>query len=299
MENQGSGITREAKSKKQIVRIIAGLVLVTTIVKYIEFLFIRTDQTIIADNVITKIFCIIATLVAMRICGMKISDVGLKYKKTFKYIGCGLALGIFTFAVSYGLEMILLAVQGKAPRLSAYITNFGLSGATSEVSLSFVALVICIAVNIINVLAEEEMFRGFILKAVSDRWGFKTGNFVQALLFGIWHIVMCVLGVYDGQMGIAQAVVFAIGYVVLAGILAIEWGTCVNMTGVLWVGLSEHFFNNFIGNFLHVVSTTGTDEFQIIRIVLSNFLSLGIVLLINRINHKKESVNSVSSVKEA
>jgi membrane protease YdiL (CAAX protease family) len=249
--------------------------------------------------VITKIFCIIATLVAMRICGMKISDVGLKYKKTFKYIGCGLALGIFTFAVSYGLEMILLAVQGKAPRLSAYITNFGLSGATSEVSLSFVALVICIAVNVINVLAEEGMFRGFILKAVSDRWGFKTGNFVQALLFGIWHIVMCVLGVYDGQMGIAQAVVFAIGYVVLAGILAIEWGTCVNMTGVLWVGLSEHFFNNFIGNFLHVVSTTGTDEFQIIRIVLSNFLSLGIVLLINRINHKKESVNSVSSVKEA
>ena len=79
-----------------------------------------------------------------------------------------------------------------------------------------------------------------------------------------------------------QAIVFAIGYVVLAGILAIEWGTCVNMTGVLWVGLSEHFFNNFIGNFLHVVSTSGTDEFQIIRIVISNFLSLGIVLLVSK-----------------
>ena len=52
------------------------------------------------------------------------------------------------------------------------------------------------------------------------------------------------------------------------------------MTGVLWGGLSEHFYNNFIGNFLHVVSSIGTDEFQIIRIVLSNFLSLGIVLLI-------------------
>ena len=270
------------KSKNQIIRIITILLLITTIIKYIEFLFIRTDQTIIADNVITKISCIIATLIAMKVCGLKLSDIGLKWKSTFKYIGCGFGLGIFTFAISYGLETLLLALQGKAPHLSLYITNFGLSGATSEVSLSAIAVIICVIVNIINVLAEEGMFRGFILQAVTDKWGFKTGNYVQALLFGIWHIVMCVLGVYDGQMSVAQAIVFAIGYVVLAGILAIEWGTCVSMTGVLWVGLSEHFFNNFIGNILHVVSTTGTDEFQIIRIVLSTFLSLGIVLFINR-----------------
>ncbi|MBQ2481250.1 MAG: CPBP family intramembrane metalloprotease [Treponema sp.] len=279
MENQQNQIT---KSKKEIIRIIAILITVTTIVKYIEFLFIRTDQTIIADNVITKIFCIIATLVAMKICGLKLSDVGLKNKNTFKYIGYGLGLGIFTFAISYGLEMLILAAQGKEPQLSAYITNFGLSGATSEFSLSSQAIIICVIANIINVLAEEGMYRGFILKAVTDRWGFKTGNYVQAFLFGIWHIVMCVLGVYDGQMSVVQAIVFAIGYVVLAGILAIEWGTCVNMSGVLWVGLSEHFFNNFIGNFLHVVSTSGTDEYQIVRIVISNFLSLGIVLLINK-----------------
>lgn len=283
MENQQSKIT---KSKKEIIRIITILIIVTTIVKYIEFLFIRTDQTIIADNVITKIFCIIATLVAMKICGLKFSDVGLKNKNTFKYIGCGLGLGFFTFAISYGFEMTILAAQGKEPHFSAFITNFGLSGATSEVSLSVQALIICVIVNIINVLAEEGMFRGFILKTVTDRWGFKTGNHVQAFLFGIWHIVMCVLGVYDGQMSVVQAIVFAIGYVVLAGILAIEWGTCVNMSGVLWVGLSEHFFNNFIGNFLHVVSTTGTDEYQIVRIVISNFLSLGIVLLINKKKHK-------------
>ena len=276
--------TQINKSKNQIIKIISILFIITSIIKYIEFLFIRTDQTIIADNVITKICCIIATLIAMKVCGLSLSDIGLKCKSTFKYISCGFGLGIFTFAISYGLEILLLALQGKAPHLSIYITNFGLSGATSEVSLSAMAVIICVIVNIINVLAEEGMFRGFILKAVSDRWGFKIGNYVQAFLFGIWHIVMCVLGVYDGQMSVIQAIVFAIGYVVLSGILAIEWGTCVSMTGVLWVGLSEHFFNNFIGNFLHVVSSTGTDEFQIIRIVLSNFLSLGIVLVINKKN---------------
>ena len=77
------------------------------------------------------------------------------------------------------------------------------------------------------------MFRGFILKVVTERSAFKTGNYLQAFLFGIWHIVMCVLGVYDGQISVGQAVIFAVGYVVLAGILALEWGTCVSMTGVL------------------------------------------------------------------
>lgn len=216
----------------------------------------------------------------MKICGLKLADIGLKLKNTFKYVVCGFGLVFFTFTISYGLEVALLAGMGKKPGLSMYITNFGLSGATAEVSLSALALIICVLVNIINVLAEEGMFRGFILKVVTERSGFKTGNYLHAFLFGIWHIVMCVLGVYDGQMSVGQAVIFAVGYVVLAGILALEWGTCVSMTGVLWVGLSEHFYNNFIGNFLHVVSSIGTDEFQIIRIVLSNFLSLGIVLLI-------------------
>ena len=203
--------TQINKSKNQIIKIITILFIVTTIIKYIEFLFIRTDQTIIADNVITKICCIIATLIAMKVCGLRLSDIGLKWKNTFKYIGYGFGLGIFTFAISYGLEVLLLAIQGKTPHLSMYITNFGLSGATSEVSLSAVAVIICVIVNIINVLAEEGMFRGFILKVVTERWGFKTGNYLQAFLFGIWHIVMCVLGVYDGQMSVVQAIVFAIG----------------------------------------------------------------------------------------
>ena len=58
------------------------------------------------------------------------------------------------------------------------------------------------------------------------------------------------------------------------------------MTGVIWMCVAEHFFNNFIGNILHVVSSTGTDELQIIRIVLSNVLSLIIVMGIDSRNKK-------------
>lgn len=36
-------------------------------------------------------------------------------------------------------------------------------------------------------LSEEILFRGFILKVIQNRFGFMTGNFIQALLFGLMH----------------------------------------------------------------------------------------------------------------
>ena len=101
------------------------------------------------------------------------------------------------------------------------------------------------------------------------------------------HIVMVVLGVYDGLMNVPTAIVMGVGYVLLAAILGLEWGTCVSLTGTVWMGISEHFFNNFIGNALHIVTESGTDEWQIVRVVFSNLLSLGIVLLISRRRGKR------------
>lgn len=36
-------------------------------------------------------------------------------------------------------------------------------------------------------LSEELLFRGFLLKRISKKWGFAVGNTVQALLFGAMH----------------------------------------------------------------------------------------------------------------
>ncbi len=36
-------------------------------------------------------------------------------------------------------------------------------------------------------LPEEILFRGFLLKRIAERFGFVTGNIVQAVLFGVLH----------------------------------------------------------------------------------------------------------------
>lgn len=45
----------------------------------------------------------------MKICGLKLADIGLKLKNTFKYVVCGFGLVFFTFTISYGLEVALLS----------------------------------------------------------------------------------------------------------------------------------------------------------------------------------------------
>ena len=71
---------------------------------------------------------------------------------------------------------------------------------------------------------------------------------VKALLFGIWHITNVINPLLDGSMNIAMAILMGIGYILLSGILAYEWGMCAAMSETLWIGASEHLCNNFISN---------------------------------------------------
>lgn len=138
--------------------------------------------------------------------------------------------------------------------------------------------------NIVNVYAEEGLFRGLFCKIGIQCYSQKTANIIQALLFGIWHITNVINPMLDGSMNIVLAVFMGAGYILLSGILAYEWGMCAALTGTLWTGVSEHLFNNFISNSLHTVTETGADEWMILRIILSNILSLLFVLIISHKN---------------
>ena len=54
-------------------------------------------------------------------------------------------------------------------------------------------------------LPEEIFFRGFLLKRVSNRFGFAAGNIVQALVFGLLHGVM-----FFSSVGVIKAIVITL-----------------------------------------------------------------------------------------
>lgn len=272
--------------KRRTIRVISLIFIMLMIIRAIEIVFIKTDQTWIGENILHKICCILLIWVALDMLRLHWSDLGFSKKGLFAGLKYGLALGISTFFLSYVAEFIVLFVMGKHPSLRFYITNFSLTQSHTNGS-SLLAVIVCVIGNIINVYAEEGLFRGLFCK-IGIQYSQKTANKIQALLFGIWHITNVINPLLDGSMNIAMAAFMGIGYILLSGILAYEWGMCAALSGTLWIGASEHLFNNFISNSLHTVTETGADELMIIRITLSNILSLIFVLIISQKNiHSK------------
>ena len=65
-------------------------------------------------------------------------------------------------------------------------------------------------------LSEEILFRGFLLKRISNKFGFKIGNIIQGFLFGFMHVLLfinigiveiIIIGIFTGSLG------WFIGYV--------------------------------------------------------------------------------------
>ena len=82
----------------------------------------------------------------------------------------------------------------------------------------------------------------------------------------------------QGESSLTNLIVMGIGYVILAGMMSIKWSLLYKMTGSLWLGLGDHFFNNLASNLVHVVSNSEADSLQIVRILLWQLLSFAIVL---------------------
>ena len=92
----------------------------------------------------------------------------------------------------------------------------------------------------------------------------------------------------NGEMSFAAMVLMGIGYMILSGIMGIKWGLLYRVTGNLWAGLGDHLFNNTVAtNMLHVISLTGADELQIVRIMIAQLISFVFVLAVYSKNKKQ------------
>jgi hypothetical protein len=62
------------------------------------------------------------------------------------------------------------------------------------------------------------------------------------------------------------------------------------MNGSLYSGMADHFFNNCIAtNLLHITTEEGIDDMMIVRVMIAQFLSFGIMLAIWLIRKKKQA----------
>ena len=248
------------------------------IARVIEYFVIRTDESILSENFLHKVFGIILLWTILYYAKLKWRDIGFNTKDVFSGIGKGLLFGFICCVFAYAIEGLILYNMNHSFKLSFYATRFSLNNDMNQ-QTGIIFIFLCIIFNIINVWMEEGIFRGLFTKILEDI-SYNTSLFLIAFLFGIWHLVMPFRDFIEGKSSISNLLVMGIGYVILAGMMSIKWSLLYRMTGSLWIGLGDHLFNNVISNLLHVVSNSEVDNMQIVRILIWQILSFVIVLII-------------------
>lgn len=244
-----------------------------------EVLVIRTDETFIAECFINKVFGIILLYVILKILKWHWRDIGFIKQKLLPNVLKGFVLCFVFYLIAFVIEFVILAIQGTPAHMEFFVTGFSLTGnVVKQTGFGFVLM--CIGFNIINVWMEEGLFRGFYITYIAKEHSKKTALYVAAFLFGLWHLVTPFRSLIDGEMSIGVFAIMSIGYVILSGIMGIKWGLLYQLSGTIWIGLADHFFNNcIVTNLLHVVTDNGVDELQIVRVLIGELTSFIAVII--------------------
>ncbi len=244
-----------------------------------EAIVFRMDETIFSENFINKLFGIIVLWLVLRVLHWKWSDIGFTSSGITRGIVLGFALAAAAFLVSYAVEVLILKSQGENVRFGFFTMGFSLTG-DAEIHRGIGFILMCVFFNVINVIMEEGTFRGLFYEIIRKDNSAKIAMLIQALLFGIWHIVTPLHNLIDGDLNPVGFIGMSIGYIILAGIMGVKWTLLYRMTGSLYTGMADHFFNNCIAtNLLHVTTENGTDDLMIVRVLIAQLLSFAIVTI--------------------
>lgn len=261
--------------------------LICAMARVLEYFWIRTDETVLSENFLHKVFGILILAIALYFLHYKWKDIGFTKDGIVFGILKGMLLGLCCFAVAYSIECLILFYRNQNVSLSFYASGFSLAG-ESRKQTDMVSFLLCVIFNMINVWMEEGVFRGLFMKILTSRHSFSRAALLIAFLFGIWHWVMPLRDYVEGNSTLANLLIMGIGYIVLAGMMSIKWSLLYQITGSLWMGLGDHLFNNIIAtNLLHVISNGEADSMQIVRILIGQMLSFAVVRICYRKQKQK------------
>ena len=275
---------------KRVIRQVLTIYLVCFVARIFEYFVLRTDQTILGEAFIHKLFGIIVICLVVRRSGETLSDIGFVKNDYIRSAVKGLVLGLSMFTIGYFVEILILMQNRTYAGIRFYVSAYAVdTNIAKQTSVLFI--LICIIGNFINVLMEEGLFRGLFPRMLNSR-RFWNVTSICSLLFGVWHIVGPVRNYIDGQSSFQGMIANAIMLIVSSTLVGLKLAMITYMEGNLYMGMADHFVNNTIVNLLHIESSTGADEMMFLRITVAQTISFFIVLFIflERKNHGKKGI---------
>lgn len=264
--------------------VLAGIILmlIALCFRLIDIFVLRLDERL-GEIILSKILGFGLVVFFIWAIGKKLISIGFHSRRLGESLLIGMGITLLPLIVAYIAEWVVLQQMGQGPRLlfSAIDPKAGVTG-----GLLFGLWLV--AGNCINSFMEEGLFRGVMLNLNRMRLSFGKAVWLQALLFGTWHLVWVVKWVQTGVVSTPGEIGMAIVANFLPQIcLGLVWGYAYLKTDNLWTAWMGHTLTNTTLNFLHVATLDGMDPGMSIRMTTFSIVSLLMIFLIRYICNRR------------
>jgi membrane protease YdiL (CAAX protease family) len=258
------------------------LMLIALSFRLLDIFVLRLDERL-GEIILSKALGFGLVLLFVWAIGKKPGSIGFHGRRLGESLLIGLLITVLPFIFAYAVEWIVLQQFGQEPRLlfSAIDPKAGVTG-------GLVFALWLVAGNFINSFMEEGLFRGVMLNLNRMSLSLWKSNWLQAALFGAWHLVWVVkwyqTGVVStpGEIGLGTVANF------LPQIsLGLVWGYAYLKTNNLWTAWFAHTLTNTTLNLLHVATVDAMDPGMSIRMTTFSIVSLLMMFLIRYMCNRK------------
>jgi membrane protease YdiL (CAAX protease family) len=254
------------------------LMLIALVFRLIDIFVLRLDERL-GEIILSKTLGVVLVLLFVWAIGQKPGAIGFHGRRLGEGLLIGVVITVLPFIVAYTVEWIVLGQMGQAPRLlfAAIDPKAGVTG-----GLLFALWLV--AGNFINSFMEEGLFRGVMLNLNRMRLSLAKSNWLQAGLFGVWHLVWVVKWYQTGVVSTPGEIGMGIVANFLPQIcLGLVWGYAYLKTDNLWTAWIAHTLTNTTLNLLHVATIDAMDPGMSIRMTTFSIVSLLMMFLIRYI----------------
>lgn len=259
-------------SLPQTVMVPLAFFLVVIALRSIDLFVLRLDD--LPDQIIfSRVIGFLLVLGYLRVLRKPISSIGLhagNFGKAF-LIG-GLSL-LILYATLYTVQFYRLSLAGEAPRLV-----FGAIDPRTETMGGLSFTLFYLLGQFFNAFMEESIFRGVVLPHLMLKFRFWKANVLQAILFGLAHLVFPLHSWVSGQATAGQAVAEAATLLVFTTIGGLVFGYLYYRTDSLWTAVFAHLIDNSIGLFFHI-QTAGRLNAETDILMLASLGFIGLIFL--------------------
>jgi membrane protease YdiL (CAAX protease family) len=200
-------------------------------------------------------------------------SIGLHARNFDKAVLIGALSLIILYATLYAIQFYHLTLAGESPGLV-----FAAIDHETETMGGIFFTLFYLYGQFFNALMEESIFRGVILPHLMLRFRFWKANVLQAILFGLAHLVFPLGHRVSGQATASEAAAEAASLLIFTTIGGLVFGYLYYRTGSLWTAVFAHLTDNVIGLFFHIQTASRLNAETDIRMLASlGFIALTIL----------------------